>query len=60
MASEGQCLVRGVGVEFKMKAAVGLVSRGASLELRSGASKKQSGSWEPMSGHKAAEELEWT
>ena len=53
-------MVRGVGVEFKMKAAVGLVSRGASLELRSGASKKQSGSWEPMSGHKAAEELEWT
>lgn len=33
----------GLGVEFEMKAAAGLL-RGGSLGLRSGASKKQSGS----------------
>ena len=32
------------GIEFEIKAAVGLVGRGVSLELRSRASKKQSGS----------------
>lgn len=40
-----------------MKAAVGLV-RDVSLGLRSEACKKLSGSWEQMSGQKAAEEVE--
>lgn len=41
-----------------MKAAVGPTGRGVSLGLSSGASKKQRGSWQQMSGQKAAEEVE--
>lgn len=53
MAGEGQYLVQ--GTEFEMMVAVGPVDRGMSLGLRSGASKKQSESWEHVSGQTVAE-----